>query len=295
MGKTLDQHEMIADYLEEMETDCQAIRAMAVAAGVHDEIAKRLDIRLRLNPPADPSEREAIEARIRDHAKQARHLTPLLKYYASEKAVELARRCIQIHGGAGYIVEYGVERLLRDAMVMPIYEGTSQIQALMSMKDNLMSAVKHPRTFLAEAAQTRWQANVAGNPLERRVARLKTYQHQAIQFLLSRLAGNKIWELRGQPMSQWTSALQSFDPKRDFALAMLHAERLCIILTDVAAAETLLDQAHKHPERGEVLERWLERAEPRSKSMLDQIQTTGLRLLRKLKSPGAETLAAAAK
>jgi hypothetical protein len=42
---------------------------------------------------------------------------------------------LQIHGGVGYTKEYGAEKLLRDALVMPIYEGTSQIQSLMAMKD----------------------------------------------------------------------------------------------------------------------------------------------------------------
>jgi hypothetical protein len=41
----------------------------------------------------------------------------------------MARRNIQIHGGVGYTTEYGAEKLLRDALVMPIYEGTSQIQS----------------------------------------------------------------------------------------------------------------------------------------------------------------------
>ena len=40
----------------------------------------------------------------------------------------MARMNLQIHGGSGYMREYGAEKLLRDAMVMPIYEGTSQIQ-----------------------------------------------------------------------------------------------------------------------------------------------------------------------
>ena len=51
---------------------------------------------------------------------------------------------LQIHGGNGYITEYLPEKLLRDALVMPIYEGTSQIQALMAMKDTLGGIIKKP-------------------------------------------------------------------------------------------------------------------------------------------------------
>ena len=64
------------------------------------------------------------------------------------------------------------------------------------------------------------------------------------------------------PLAEWRAALtKNWDPKRDFALAMLHAERLTRLLADEAIAELLLAQAKAHPERRELLERWLERAE----------------------------------
>lgn len=287
MGKTIDQHEMIADMLDEMDTDIRGIRCLAVSAGIHDELARKLGIKLRHQPPSDPRERDALEREIKVHSRRARHLTPLLKYLASEKAVEMSRRNLQIHGGAGYMTEYGAEKLVRDALVMPVYEGTSQIQALMAMKDNLVAAVRHPRTFVRESAAARWRAVSARDPLERRVAKLQSVRAQAIQFLLSRLAGSKIRELRGQPIGSWGSQLQRFDPKRDFALAMLHAERLVKILTDAAVAEELLIQVKAHPDRAEILDRWLERAEPRSRFLLDEITTTGNRLLRKLHGAAA--------
>ena len=72
-------------------------------------------------------------------------MTPLIKYFGAEKAVEIARRCVQIHGGVGYTRDYGAEKLLRDAMVLPIYEGTSQIQALMATKDALVGVLRNPQ------------------------------------------------------------------------------------------------------------------------------------------------------
>jgi len=53
------------------------------------------------------------------------------KYYASEAAVRAANQAIQIFGGYGYIDEYPVQKYLRDARVMTLYEGTSQIQKLL--------------------------------------------------------------------------------------------------------------------------------------------------------------------
>lgn len=54
----------------------------------------------------------------------------MAKYFASEVANRIAYNAVQIHGGYGYIKDYKVERLYRDARILPIYEGTSQIQQL---------------------------------------------------------------------------------------------------------------------------------------------------------------------
>ena len=54
----------------------------------------------------------------------------IAKYYASEVANEVAYKSLQIHGGYGYMKEYAIERIYRDARILPIYEGTSEIQKL---------------------------------------------------------------------------------------------------------------------------------------------------------------------
>ena len=56
--------------------------------------------------------------------------TSIAKLYATEASVRAANNAIQVHGGAGYVDEYPVERYLRDARVTTLYEGTSQIQKL---------------------------------------------------------------------------------------------------------------------------------------------------------------------
>ena len=53
-----------------------------------------------------------------------------LKYHASEAVGRIADRAVQIHGGAGYMAEYKIERFYRDVRLLRIYEGTSQIQQL---------------------------------------------------------------------------------------------------------------------------------------------------------------------
>jgi hypothetical protein len=57
-------------------------------------------------------------------------LTPIVKAFLTDTAMEVTSLAVQVHGGAGYIRETGVEQLMRDARIAPIYEGTNGIQAL---------------------------------------------------------------------------------------------------------------------------------------------------------------------
>lgn len=59
------------------------------------------------------------------------------KYYASEMVGRVADRAVQIYGGAGYIADYGIERLYRDVRLFRIYEGTSQIQQVIIARETL--------------------------------------------------------------------------------------------------------------------------------------------------------------
>ncbi len=63
-----------------------------------------------------------------------------LKYLASEAVGRIADRAVQIHGGAGYMAEYKVERFYRDVRVLRIYEGTSQIQQLIIARQMIRNA-----------------------------------------------------------------------------------------------------------------------------------------------------------
>ncbi|MDH3745259.1 MAG: acyl-CoA dehydrogenase family protein [Acidobacteriota bacterium] len=292
MGKTIDRHEMIADYLDEMRTDIQGLRALAMYCAVHQELADKERLRLLFDPPADELERKRLERRIKAHKRRLRRATPLLKYLAAERSVEMARRCIQIHGGNGYTIDYPAEKLLRDSLVLPIYEGTSQIQALMATRDTLNGILKNPQAFVRLRAQAQWRSVSGRDALERRVARVQTLSFGAQQHLMTRLAGKKFRSLQGTPLAARTKAmLKDWDPKRDFAPAQLHAERLTALMAEAAICRILLDQARKHPERQEVLERYLERAEPRCRFFADQIHTTGARLLEELAEPVEEASA----
>ena len=64
----------------------------------------------------------------------------MAKVYSSEMANRICYRALQIHGGYGYVKEYPIERLTRDARVTTIYEGTSEIQRLVIARTLLRDA-----------------------------------------------------------------------------------------------------------------------------------------------------------
>jgi alkylation response protein AidB-like acyl-CoA dehydrogenase len=75
-----------------------------------------------------------LSASSRAASRVADILTPLVKLSASEFANRNAYDCIQVHGGSGFMKEYACERLYRDARILSIYEGTSQLQVVAAMK-----------------------------------------------------------------------------------------------------------------------------------------------------------------
>ncbi|HLV60851.1 MAG TPA: acyl-CoA dehydrogenase family protein [Fredinandcohnia sp.] len=282
MGKPIAEHELIAEKLLDMETWIHALRALAFDAMNAVEISTRLDMKLRTHPPADAEERERLEKQQRRMAKKARRLTPLLKYMASEKAVEICRDAMQIFGGMGYIDETGVHKLLRDALVLPVYEGTSQIQALMALKDHLAWATRKPGSFFRRAARARLLSRTAGERLLRDVHRAEALTFRATEVILLRIFSSKVrneWRsgIRGKDpaeLGRYLSKefLRHWDARSDFSLGLVHAERLTRMLADVAIAKVLVRQAQQFPERRSLAERFVRKMLLRVESLAREIE-----------------------
>ena len=69
-------------------------------------------------------------AQVKDSGKTPGLQSAMAKYYAAEIANEVAYWALQLHGGYGYMKEYPIERIYRDARITSIYEGTSQVQQM---------------------------------------------------------------------------------------------------------------------------------------------------------------------
>ncbi len=76
-------------------------------------------------------------AYLKDAGRPAMHAAAMAKLFASETAMKAATKAVQIHGGAGYLAEFPVERIFRDAKLTEIGEGTSEIQRLVIAREIL--------------------------------------------------------------------------------------------------------------------------------------------------------------
>jgi hypothetical protein len=79
-------------------------------------------------------------AYLKDQGRPAMHAAAMAKLFASETAMRAATKAVQIHGGAGYITEFPVERIFRDAKLTEIGEGTSEIQRWVIARELLQLA-----------------------------------------------------------------------------------------------------------------------------------------------------------
>jgi alkylation response protein AidB-like acyl-CoA dehydrogenase len=118
MGKPIAEHQLVAAKLADMETRCEAARGLLYRFG-----------------------RMVDEGAADDELTKA---SAMAKLHCSDVAMDVTTEAVQILGGYGYIKEYPVERMMRDAKITQIYEGTNEIQRLVIAREML----KESRAFL---------------------------------------------------------------------------------------------------------------------------------------------------
>ena len=118
MGRPIAQHQLVAAMLADMETKCEAARGLLYKFGA------------------------AVDEGIA--GSELTKLSAMTKLYCTDVAMEVTTDAVQVLGGYGYISEYPLERMMRDAKITQIYEGTNQIQRLVIAREML----KEQRAFL---------------------------------------------------------------------------------------------------------------------------------------------------
>jgi len=124
-GKPIIKFAAVSEMLSNMEAKTLAARALLY------ETARFVDIYKQYNHISHERTLESAErAEMKFYNRLADGFTPLAKMFASEYANQMAYDAIQIHGGSGFMKDYPCERLYRDARIMNIYEGTTQLQVV---------------------------------------------------------------------------------------------------------------------------------------------------------------------
>ncbi len=114
-GKPIHKHQAIAFKLADMATRIEAARLLVYRAAWLKDIGEKYDT-----------------------------ASAMAKVFASETAMWVTTEAVQVHGGYGFVKEYHVERLMRDAKITQIYEGTSEIQRIVLSRDVLRDKLYMP-------------------------------------------------------------------------------------------------------------------------------------------------------
>lgn len=126
-GKKIREFPAVAQLLADMKIGVEAARSLLYLTSQVVDMELALTEKLKEMSESEPAFKET-KKQLAEYAKLAEVLTPMVKYHTAELSIKVASDAIQVHGGYGYMKEYPVERLFRDARITSIYEGTSQIQ-----------------------------------------------------------------------------------------------------------------------------------------------------------------------
>jgi alkylation response protein AidB-like acyl-CoA dehydrogenase len=288
-GKSIQYHELIAEKLLDMEVELMAARSLCLRAANEQGIVRLTEDYLTANPRLPDHEFAALRCKLDLRRRRVRKWTPLIKYWVAENAFLHARQCMQIFGGYGFTTEYRAEWWLRESLILPVYEGTSQIQALMCLKDTMKDAIKKPRVWFEKALGNQWLALSGRNPSSRRLAKCRQLYYSAVLATIrkvvaeayrsgaretTRRAGDDL-PVKARPMDLLRSIRslgKELRKQENFRPALINAERICEMKAIVEMADCLRRDAKKDPTRTWAFDRFMIRYLPRMvalKAMVD--------------------------
>lgn len=234
MEKPIIEHPMVADLLYEMEIEIRAERAMVMEAALSSDwmtiYQKRGD-----------------KKNFKRWRKRYYRLTPLCKYMCSERVITHTRNALQIFGGYGVCMDYPMERFWRESIIYPIYEGTSQIQSLITLKDTLKDVASQAAGFLGSLAGAWAKSMVDRDPVRSKVRQARHELNQGIRTILMSIIRDKfrsdIEALKQQKIQDFIKefSLKLLSSKTDLTYPLLWAERFTRIVCDYYALKCMAD------------------------------------------------------
>lgn len=128
-GKAIVEFPAVYDLLATIKAKLQASRAILYETTRFVDVYKAYEA---IENERALTKEEKLE--YKEYQRLADAYTPMLKMFSSEYANQNAYDCIQVHGGSGFMKDYACERLYRDARILTIYEGTSQLQVVAAIR-----------------------------------------------------------------------------------------------------------------------------------------------------------------
>ncbi|MFA6933193.1 MAG: acyl-CoA dehydrogenase family protein [Bacteroidales bacterium] len=128
-GKPIMNFPGVYEMLANMRAKTDAIRSILYETARSIDIYKAIE-GISKERPISVEEKQTLKK----FQRLADILTPMLKLFSSEYANQITYDAIQVHGGSGFMKDYAVERMYRDARILTIYEGTSQLQVVAAIR-----------------------------------------------------------------------------------------------------------------------------------------------------------------
>ncbi|MBT3981661.1 MAG: hypothetical protein HOE90_09935 [Bacteriovoracaceae bacterium] len=243
---------------EDWEAERDGFRALMVDTISFFDQYQRLDLKKRHHGLSD-EERE----RFSFVQKVVRRRTPLVKLYGAETFTTLSQKAIQALGGHGFMKDHDVERLHRDSFAPLLYEGTTQIQSLMAMKDLLKYTMSQPTKFL--------QTMVGGHPIGNIFSGEGEY-HKRFSGVLYEFRKNLMGLLMRCFKPDDGDITQVFSPKywrnpKQYEKIMEHAETMAFSISYLETLKVLAVHADMDESRKELYDRYYRLVLPRFASI----------------------------
>jgi len=194
-GQTIEHFPGVYDMLSRMKAKLDGGRSLLYHTAAHVDIYKCLEDIQR-----DRTLTSEERAEMKKYTRLADAFTPLCKGMTSEYANQNAYDCVSVHGGSGFIMEYKCQRLMRDARIFSIYEGTTQLQVVAAIRyitngtysDIIRGMLAEPVSEALEPLRAR--AAMLADVYDASIAAVKSFENQEIQDFLAR----RLYDMTGE-------------------------------------------------------------------------------------------------
>ncbi len=259
-GKNLLELPLYARNLQDWETERDAFRALMVDTISYFDQYQKIDMMKRHGEKLSDE-----QVAMFDEAKKwVRRRTPLVKMYGAETFTHLSQRGIQALGGYGFIEEYDASRFHRDSFATLLYEGTTQIQALMAMKDLMKFIMRRPSKYFTGLVNANPLANFFGASSESE-SKFNSTQYEFKKNFVKLLIKTLKPETN---MDNPAELMKFFDAKQwlkeeNVMKLMIHAETIANALAYIETLRVLQKHVNIDSSRKDLFDRYSKLVAPR--------------------------------